>query len=85
MGDERERPDEGARRRDPEGRQQDLDARPGDLEELDVEGARHAGLHSALYAPDADGRAVHTEAEFVVTDWRDFAPEVQRRFTSDVN
>lgn len=57
----------------------------GDLEELDVDGARHAGLHSALYAPDADGRAVHTEAEFVVTDWRDFAAEVQRRFTSDVN
>jgi HAD superfamily hydrolase (TIGR01549 family) len=57
----------------------------GDLEELDVEGARRAGLHSALYAPDADSRAVHTDAEFVVTDWREFAGEVQRRFTSDVN
>jgi HAD superfamily hydrolase (TIGR01549 family) len=57
----------------------------GDLEELDVEGARRAGLHSALYAPEASGRAVHTDAEFVVTDWRDFPAEVQRRFTSDGN
>jgi len=57
----------------------------GDLEELDVEGARRAGLHSALYAPEANGRAVHTDAEFVVTDWRDFPGEVQRRFTSDGN
>jgi HAD superfamily hydrolase (TIGR01549 family) len=57
----------------------------GDLEELDVEGARRAGLHSALYAPEADGRAVQTDAEFVVTDWREFRAEVQRRFTSDGN
>jgi len=57
----------------------------GDLEELDVDGARRAGLHSALYAPEADGRAVQTDAEFVVTDWRDFPAEVQRRFTPDVN
>jgi FMN phosphatase YigB (HAD superfamily) len=43
----------------------------GDLEELDVEGARRAGVFSALYAPDPDG-PVETDANFVVTDWRDF-------------
>jgi putative hydrolase of the HAD superfamily len=47
----------------------------GDVEELDVEGARRAGLHSALYAPDADGQ-LHTEADFVVHDWRDFGPRI---------
>src|SRR5918912_636289 len=52
----------------------------GDLEELDVEGARRAGLHSALYAPEADGRAVQTEADFVVTDWREFPGQVASRF-----
>jgi FMN phosphatase YigB (HAD superfamily) len=56
----------------------------GDLEELDVEGARRAGLHSALYAPETDG-PVSTEAEFVVTDWRDFADQVALRFATDVN
>jgi HAD superfamily hydrolase (TIGR01549 family) len=49
----------------------------GDLEELDVEGARRAGVHSALYAPEADGR-VETDADFVVTDWREFADQVSR-------
>jgi HAD superfamily hydrolase (TIGR01549 family) len=57
----------------------------GDLEELDIEGARRAGMHSALYVPEADARAIQTDAEFVVTDWREFAGEVQRRFASDVN
>jgi HAD superfamily hydrolase (TIGR01549 family) len=47
----------------------------GDLEELDVEGARRAGLHAALYVPEADGH-VETDADFVVTDWRDFAQQV---------
>jgi FMN phosphatase YigB (HAD superfamily) len=47
----------------------------GDLEELDVEGARRAGLFSALYAPGANGR-VRTDADFVVNDWRDFARQV---------
>jgi FMN phosphatase YigB (HAD superfamily) len=47
----------------------------GDLEELDVEGARRAGVHSALYAPDTIG-AVDTDADFVVTDWRQFGEQV---------
>ena len=47
----------------------------GDLEELDVEGARRAGVHAALYVPDSQG-AVQTDAELVVTDWRDFARQV---------
>ena len=48
----------------------------GDLEELDVEGARRAGVFSARYVPDADGRSVQTDADFVVTDWRDFGQQV---------
>ena len=47
----------------------------GDLEELDVEGARRAGIHSARYVPDAQ-EPVQTDADFVVTDWRDFAQQV---------
>ena len=47
----------------------------GDVEELDVEGARRAGMHSALYAPEADGQ-LQTEADFLVTDWRDFASQI---------
>ena len=47
----------------------------GDLEELDVEGARRAGVFSARYVPDANG-PVQTDADFVVTDWRDFAGQV---------
>lgn len=47
----------------------------GDLEELDVEGARRAGVYSARYLPGSDGR-VQTDADFVVTDWREFAQQV---------
>jgi len=47
----------------------------GDLEELDVEGAHRAGVHSARYVPDANG-PVQTDADFVVTDWRNFAEQV---------
>lgn len=47
----------------------------GDLEELDVEGARRTGLHSALYVPDAPSD-VQTAAELIVRDWRDFASQV---------
>jgi FMN phosphatase YigB (HAD superfamily) len=45
----------------------------GDLEELDVEGARRAGVHSALYAPDG---SVETQAEIVVRDWRAFPGQI---------
>ncbi len=47
----------------------------GDMEELDVDGARRAGVHPALYAPDADD-PVDTLAEVVVRDWRDFSARV---------
>ncbi|MCA1648669.1 MAG: HAD-IA family hydrolase [Chloroflexi bacterium] len=47
----------------------------GDLEELDVEGARRAGVFSARYMPDTDG-LVQTDADFVVTDWREFDKQV---------
>jgi HAD superfamily hydrolase (TIGR01549 family) len=48
----------------------------GDLEELDVEGARRAGMHAAWYVPGPDG-PLDTEADFVVIDWRDFAQQVK--------
>jgi putative hydrolase of the HAD superfamily len=54
----------------------------GDIEQLDVEGARRAAMHAALYAPDADGETI-TEADFVVSDWRNFASQVER-FSTDV-
>jgi FMN phosphatase YigB (HAD superfamily) len=47
----------------------------GDLEELDVEGARRAGVFSARYLPTTDGH-VQTDADFVVTDWREFGKQV---------
>ncbi len=46
----------------------------GDMEDLDVDGALGAGMHAALYAPDAEGD-VATAAEVVVRDWRRF-PEI---------
>jgi putative hydrolase of the HAD superfamily len=49
----------------------------GDIEELDVAGARRTGMHAALYAPDLDG-LVMTDADFVVTDWRNFGELVAR-------
>ena len=55
----------------------------GDVEELDVEGARRAGLFAALYAPGSNGESVKTRAHFVVTDWRDFGSDIHR-FLPDV-
>ncbi len=49
----------------------------GDMEELDVAGAHRAGLHAALYVPDASG-PVETAAELVVRDWREFPRLVSR-------
>ena len=46
----------------------------GDLEELDIEGARRAGMWAALYAPG--GALEHTDADFVVKDWREFEGQV---------
>jgi FMN phosphatase YigB (HAD superfamily) len=47
----------------------------GDLEELDVEGAKRAGLYSARYVPGSHGE-VKTDADLVVTDWRNFGDQV---------
>ena len=47
----------------------------GDIEGLDVEGARRAGVHAALYAPDPETEP-ETQADFVVRDWRDFRGQV---------
>jgi FMN phosphatase YigB (HAD superfamily) len=58
-----------------------LDSRPeetlhvGDLEDLDVEGAKRAGIHSALYAPDGS-IPVDTQADLVVRDWREFPAQI---------
>jgi FMN phosphatase YigB (HAD superfamily) len=48
----------------------------GDLEELDVEGARRAGVFAARYVPDSDA-PVKTDADLVVTDWREFGAQVR--------
>jgi putative hydrolase of the HAD superfamily len=45
----------------------------GDLEELDIDGARRAGVHSALYAPNGP---VETQADLVVRDWREFPAQI---------
>lgn len=49
----------------------------GDVEELDVEGARRAGVHAALYAPGSNSN-IATDAELVVRDWRDFGRQVDQ-------
>jgi HAD superfamily hydrolase (TIGR01549 family) len=46
----------------------------GDLEELDVEGARRAGMWAALYAPG--GVPCETQADVIVRDWREFEGRV---------
>jgi FMN phosphatase YigB (HAD superfamily) len=68
----------------------------GDVEELDVEGARRAGLWSALYAPGGsdqvlpggdpggagvDGHREVTHADLVVRDWREFGGQIDRFVT----
>jgi FMN phosphatase YigB (HAD superfamily) len=47
----------------------------GDLEELDVEGARAAGVHVARYVCGATEPIV-TDADFAIGDWRDFGPRL---------
>lgn len=46
----------------------------GDLEELDVVGARGVGMWSALYAPAAE--SPRTAADLVVADWSDFPAQI---------
>jgi putative hydrolase of the HAD superfamily len=48
----------------------------GDLEELDVEGAQRAGVHSALYAPAPPDGHMTTDAELIVREWRDFGAQL---------
>lgn len=54
----------------------------GDIEDLDVRGARNAGMHAALYAPETRGD-VETAADFVVTDWRSFPQQLADFVTPD--
>jgi hypothetical protein len=43
------------------------------MEELDVAGARAAGLYAARYLPDGDNDgAIQTEADLVFSDWAEF-------------
>ena len=49
----------------------------GDVEELDVEGAKRVRMFAALYAPGANGE-VNTRADFVVRDWRGFGEQIKR-------
>lgn len=48
----------------------------GDLEELDVEGARRAGVHSARYLPPPSDGRTRTDADVVVRDWREFPAQI---------
>ncbi len=48
----------------------------GDLEELDVEGARRAGVHAARYLPGSADAPVTTDADIVVRDWREFPDQI---------
>lgn len=52
----------------------------GDLEELDVEGARRAGMFAARYVPNAEG-PIQTDADLIVRDWREF-PEAVRALSA---
>lgn len=47
----------------------------GDLEELDIDGARRAGVHSARYVPHLPD-PIQTDADIVVRDWRQFATQL---------
>jgi FMN phosphatase YigB (HAD superfamily) len=49
----------------------------GDVEELDVQGARRAGLYAARYAPEGTAQ-VETDADLIVRDWRDFGAQIAR-------
>jgi FMN phosphatase YigB (HAD superfamily) len=56
-----------------------LGARPGealhvgDMEELDIEGARAAGLYSARYLPEGDNDgAITSDADLIFFDWAEF-------------
>ena len=53
----------------------DLALHVGDMEDLDVAGARAAGVHAALYAPNGNGS---TSADFVVKEWREFPRQIAR-------
>ncbi|HYU18423.1 MAG TPA: HAD family hydrolase [Chloroflexota bacterium] len=61
-----------------------LDARPGqavhvgDVEELDVDGARAAGLYSARYSPERDNDgALASKADLVFFDWAEFCDLIE--------
>jgi len=47
----------------------------GDVGELDVVGARRAGMFAALYAPGASGEP-DTDADLIVSDWRHFGAQI---------
>jgi len=52
----------------------------GDIEELDVKGARAAGLYAARYLPNGDDDgAITSEADLLFSDWADFSDLIDAR------
>ena len=52
----------------------------GDMEELDVQGARNAGLYSARYLPEGDNDgAITSDADLLFFDWSEFVALIEAR------
>ena len=52
----------------------------GDMEELDVDGARAAGMYSARYLPEGDNDgAITSDADLLFFDWAEFYDLVEAR------
>jgi putative hydrolase of the HAD superfamily len=52
----------------------------GDMEELDVHGARAAGLYSARYLPEGDNDgAIASDADLIFFDWSEFVDLIDAR------
>ena len=52
----------------------------GDVEDLDVEGARNAGMYSARYLPEGDNDgALTSDADLLFFDWAEFVELIEAR------
>ena len=52
----------------------------GDMEDLDVEGARNAGMYSARYLPEGENDgAITSDADLLFFDWSEFVDLIEAR------
>ena len=57
----------------------------GDMQDLDVDGARAAGMYSAHYLPDGQGdRPITSAADLVFSNWRAFYDVIEARQARNV-